>query len=54
MEKNQKINCTVNSCIFQDNNNCMCSLKNITVKATPNCNAKTPEESMCGSYKCKN
>ncbi|MGN1298656.1 MAG: DUF1540 domain-containing protein [Candidatus Scatovivens sp.] len=54
MEGNQKINCTVYSCAFQNKDTCTCSLNDITVKACPNCNAQTPEESMCGSYRCKN
>ena len=53
MENNQKINCTVHSCAFQNKNNSTCSLKNITVKACQSCNAKTPEESMCSSYEFK-
>ena len=50
---NQKINCTVYSCAFQNRSTCTCSLKDITVKACFDCDTKTPEESMCGSYKCK-
>lgn len=54
MEHNQKINCTVYSCAFQNQDNCTCSLQGITVKACPNCGTKTPQESMCSSYKFKN
>ena len=50
MEKNQKINCTVESCKFnnQKSNNCM--LKQITVTPIENCDTKQPDESMCSSY----
>lgn len=52
MDKNQKINCTVNSCAYNDQKNCICELNAITVKACPNCHNGNPEdESMCGSYR---
>ena len=54
MEHNQKINCTVHSCAFQNQDTSTCSLKGITVRACKNCDAQTPEESMCSSYECKN
>lgn len=50
MESNQKINCTVNTCKF---NNCQkqeCNLKQIIVESTHRCNTKNPDESMCSSY----
>ena len=49
MEK-QKINCTVGSCKFNDCDNQMCLLKQITVTPTPNNNTKNTDESMCSSY----
>lgn len=48
---NQKINCTVESCRY---NNCdaqECVLKQITVTPMNNCNTKKPDESMCSSYR---
>lgn len=50
MDRNQKINCTVNSCRY---NNCCdneCTLKQINVEPIQNCKTCTPDESMCGSY----
>lgn len=53
-DKNQKINCTVESCKY---NNCdynLCELQQIEVQACTNCsNGKAEDESMCGSYSCK-
>ncbi len=50
----QKINCTVESCKFNDYNNQECLLKQITVTPKQNCNTKQPEESMCSSYENHN
>lgn len=53
-EKNQKINCTVESCKYHNCNHNVCELKQIEVQACPNCSNGAPEdESMCGSYSCK-
>lgn len=52
MENHQKINCSVESCMYNGHKTQECLLKDITVK---NCNtscASTPEDSMCGSYRC--
>lgn len=49
MEKNQKINCTVESCKYNDSDN-NCILKQITVTPIDNCDTKEPDESMCSSY----
>lgn len=51
MEKNQKINCTVKSCIYQDANTKMCTLQSIQVIPTDDCDTCKSDESMCGSYK---
>ena len=52
MDKNQKINCTVNSCAYNDPNKCLCELNAITVKACHNCHNGNPaDESMCGNYR---
>ena len=53
MEKNQKINCTVGSCIYQDKNSKCCTLQAINVVPTPNVKSSQTDESMCGSYKCE-
>lgn len=50
MEENQKINCTVGSCKYNNQATQMCNLKQIVVEPTPNCNTKQAEESMCSSY----
>ena len=50
----QKINCTVESCKFNDYNTQECLLKQITVTPKQNCNTKQPEESMCSSYENHN
>lgn len=46
----QKINCTVESCKFNDYNTQECLLKQITVTPIQNCKTKKPDESMCSSY----
>ena len=52
---NQKIKCTVQSCSFNNCDNNLCKLNQIEVKACPGCSSGTSaDESMCGSYKCKN
>lgn len=48
--ENQKINCTVNSCKYNNCNNQECILKQITITPIQNCNTKKPDESMCSSY----
>lgn len=50
MEGNQKINCTVGSCKFNDYQKQECNLKQIIVEPTQGCNTKNPDESMCSSY----
>lgn len=51
MEKNQKINCTVESCKFNNSDNEECTLKQIIVTPMQNCQTKKADESMCSSYK---
>ena len=53
MEKNQKINCTVESCVYQDANTKRCTLHAINVEPVINCGTKNTDESMCGSYETK-
>ena len=54
MDKNQgdqKINCTVTSCKYNEEGKQECSLKQIVVTPIENCDTKQPDESMCSSYK---
>ena len=53
MENNQKINCTVGSCKYNDRKNNGCNLEEIQVTPKRNCNTKKQDESMCGSYECE-
>ena len=51
MEKNQKINCTVESCIYNNNEKEKCMLEAIKVEPIQGCNTMKPDESMCVSYR---
>lgn len=52
MDKNQKINCSVHSCAFNDKQQQICELEEIKVAPCPGCrNGKPEDESMCDSYK---
>lgn len=53
MENKQKINCTVTSCKYNENQTQECSLEQIIVTPIENCDTKQPDESMCSSYKNK-
>lgn len=51
MEKNnQKISCTVGSCKYNDELDGCCTLNEIIVTPTKNCNTKKTNESKCSSY----
>lgn len=50
MEKNQKINCTVESCVYQNPDTQRCTLQTIQVVPTEDCDTCEADESMCGSY----
>ena len=51
MDKNQKINCTVESCKYNDEQAHECALDQITVEPCDDCHTGIPEdESACGSY----
>ena len=52
MGNKQKINCTVESCIYQDGDTNRCTLQAIEVMPTQDCKTRQPDESMCGSYEC--
>lgn len=51
MEKNQKINCTVSSCRYNNGEEEKCTLEAITVEPNKNIKTMQPDESMCASYK---
>jgi len=51
MDKNQKINCTVESCRYNNKPQQECTLQAIKVTPINDCNTKLPDESMCSSYK---
>lgn len=50
MDKNQKINCTVSSCRFNNCDRQECKLNQITVEPIDDCETCECDESMCGSY----
>lgn len=50
MERNQKINCTVSSCRYNNEVQGKCILQAIQVTPTENNKSKNPYESMCSSY----
>ena len=52
MQKNQKINCTVTSCKFNNWQRQECDLEQIIVEPVQGCNTQKPDESMCSSYEC--
>lgn len=51
MEANQRINCTVSSCKYNNQQKEKCTLEAIHVAPIGNVNTETPDESMCASYK---
>lgn len=54
MERNQKINCTVTSCKYNDDGKQECKLEQIIVTPIIGCNTKQSDESMCSSYRNEN
>ena len=50
MDDKQKINCTVESCKYNNCDKQLCELTQIVVSPTPNCNTTKCDESMCSSY----
>lgn len=50
MEGNQKIYCTVGSCAYNNNEQKLCTLKQIKVEPIQNKQTMKPDESMCASY----
>ena len=53
MTKNQKINCTVTSCKYNDKGYQECTLEQIIVTPIIGSNTKQSDESMCSSYRNK-
>lgn len=51
MEANQKINCTVASCKYNNREKAKCTLEAIYVAPIENMNTELADESMCASYK---
>ncbi len=54
MENKQKINCTVDSCKYNNGEKNLCELEAIVVTPIHNCDTKQPDESMCSSYENHN
>ena len=50
MEANQKINCTVATCKYNNKKNAKCTLESIHVAPIKNMDTETADESMCASY----
>ena len=49
----QKINCTVESCKYNNSLKKVCNLKTINVSPVNGVNTAEPDESMCSSYECE-
>ena len=52
MEENQKINCTVSSCKYNNEHKQLCNLQAIIVTPVEGVESAEPDESMCSSYEC--
>ena len=52
MDKNQKINCTVTSCRYNNGQKQECNLEAIIVTPQEGVKTQEPDESMCSSYEC--
>lgn len=50
MDKNQKINCTVTSCKYNNPSKELCKLTQIKVEPIDDCETCECDESMCASY----
>lgn len=51
MDQKQKINCTVESCVYNNTEEQKCALEEIIVEPCQDCSSGiASEESMCGSY----
>lgn len=54
MEENQRINCSVSSCKYNNQKDQLCQLKQIVVTPIQGIETKQADESMCSSYKNAN
>ena len=54
MNLNQKINCTVGSCKYNNQKNQICELQQIVVTTSYNFKTNNPYESLCSSYENDN
>ena len=54
MEANQKINCTVSSCKYNNGQTQKCKLSSIVVTPVQDVNTQQADESMCSSYNALN
>ncbi len=52
MEKNQKINCDISTCVNNNVQDCMCNLECIKVCSQGNFEVENKEQTICQSYKC--
>lgn len=50
MEENQRINCSVESCRYNNKKEQLCQLKQIVVTPIMGIDTKQADESMCSSY----
>jgi len=53
MDKKQKINCTVESCKYNNCKKQICELEAIIVSPKLGVHSETPDESECSSYECQ-
>ena len=53
MDRNQKSNCTVESCKYNNGQKQICQLDAIIVAPKQNVNSANPDESECASYECE-
>lgn len=53
MERKQKINCTVESCKYNNGKKGLCELEAIIVTPKKGVNTANPDESECSSYECE-
>ena len=53
LDNKQKINCTVQSCKYNNGREQLCELNAIMVTPKQNVNTGNPDESECSSYECE-
>ena len=53
MDNKQKINCTVQSCKYNNGREQLCQLNAIMVTPKQNDDTGNPDESECSSYECQ-